>query len=112
RMESCPTRGIDTATRPGGMSMLRKAPNKANLSQPQITRPQRVNVGWIRDSLCKTNPIPGRSKTGHRRATHSGSRGCRQARPTLDRVDQTDAEADGQTWRLCQNEPKLLLQLD
>src|SRR5208337_4070003 len=51
---------MDTATRPGGMSMPKKAPNKANLNQPQIARPQRVNVGWIRASLCKTNPIPGR----------------------------------------------------
>ena len=34
--------------------------HKANLNQPQITLPQRVNIGWIRASLCKTNPIPGR----------------------------------------------------
>src|SRR5271157_3647066 len=33
---------------------------EANLNQPQISFPQRVNVGWIRVSLCKTNPIPGR----------------------------------------------------
>jgi len=36
----------------------------------------------------------------------------RQARPTLDRVDQTGAESDGQTRKLCQNEPKFRLQLD
>ena len=31
RLESCPTRGMDTATRPGGMSMLRKAPEQSQL---------------------------------------------------------------------------------
>ena len=38
----------------------KKALNKANSNQPQTIRPQRVNVGRIRVSLCKTNPIPGR----------------------------------------------------
>jgi hypothetical protein len=42
---------------PGGRQ---KAPNKANWNQPEIDRPQRVNVECIRISLCKTNPIPGR----------------------------------------------------
>jgi hypothetical protein len=52
----------------------RKAPNKANTSQPQITRPQRVNIVRIRASLCKTNPISELSRPRHRRAGDAGSR--------------------------------------
>src|SRR5271157_5332648 len=44
RLESCPTRGMDTATRPGGMSMLRKAPNEANWNRTSIACSERVNV--------------------------------------------------------------------
>src|SRR5271157_6467867 len=55
------------------LALIEKRQNEANWYRPQILCPQRVNVGWIRPSLCKTNPIPG-VRTGHRRATHSGSR--------------------------------------
>src|SRR5271157_3613814 len=55
------------------LALIEKRQNEANWYRPQILCPQKVNVGWIRPSLCKTNPIPG-VRTGHRRATHSGSR--------------------------------------
>src|SRR5271157_6202756 len=35
---------MDTATRPGGMSMLRKAPNEANWNRTSIACSERVNV--------------------------------------------------------------------
>src|SRR5208337_3447394 len=38
---------------------------EANGNQPQIIWPQMVYVRLIRPFLCKTKPIPGRSKTGH-----------------------------------------------
>src|SRR5208337_3934707 len=55
------------------LALIEKRQNEANWYRTQILCPQRVNVGWIRTSLCKTNPIPG-VRTGHRRATHSGNR--------------------------------------
>src|SRR5271157_5106958 len=50
------------------------------------------------------NPIPGRCRTGDRKATQLWKPARRRARPTLDRVAQNDAEWDGETWKLCQNE--------
>src|SRR5271157_952083 len=75
---------MDAATRRGGVSTPRKEPNKANSSQPQISRPQRVNLGWIRDSLCKTNPISGSLQDGTSKGYTHRKPARRQARPTLE----------------------------
>jgi len=49
----------DRTARGSGQAIVKKVPNEANGNRPQILCPQRVNVGCIRPSLCKTNPIPG-----------------------------------------------------
>ncbi len=41
---------------PGGRQ---KVQNEANGNRPQTSCPETLNVGLIRTSLCKTNPIPG-----------------------------------------------------
>jgi len=39
--------------------MIEKRPNEANGNRPQTFCLQRINLQYIRPSLCKTNPIPG-----------------------------------------------------
>src|SRR5208337_4441861 len=96
---------MDTVTRPGGMSMLTKAPNEANWNRPLIACHQGVNVDEFGLPYAERSQFrvveAGASKGWPRRKLAR-----RQARPTRDRVAQARAEWDGHTREFCQNEPK------
>ncbi len=102
---------MDTATRPGGMSMLRKAPNKANWNRPLIACHQGVNVDEFGLPYAERSQFrvvaAGTSKGGYTGSLHADKLGRLANGWPRPARNGTDRPGD-----FVRTNPKIQLQLD